>query len=102
VEELSNKEPYVAVKDRQADDEMGNADPLTPLKVRPIRRERYVDRYVAPVKKQEALNRIINQEIMLRVKDVFALDGGLRKLLGQKLLVVPATGGNDVQIEALP
>ena len=61
---------------------MGDTDPLTPLKVRPVYCERYVNRYIALVKKQEALNRIINQEIILRVKDVFALNGGLRKLLG--------------------
>jgi hypothetical protein len=96
VEELSNKEPYIAVKDRQANNEIGNIDPLTLLKVRPVCYERYVDRYIALVKKQEALNRIINQEIILRVKDVFALDRGLRKLLSQKLSVVPTTRGNNV------
>jgi hypothetical protein len=102
VEELSDKEPYIAVKDRQADNEMSNIDPLTPLKVRPVHYKRYVDRYIALVKKQEALDRIINQEIILRVKDVFALNRGLRKLLGQKLLVVSTTRGNNVQIETLP
>jgi hypothetical protein len=30
---------------------MGNIDPFTPLKVRPICRERYVDKYIALVKK---------------------------------------------------
>jgi hypothetical protein len=96
VEELSNKEPYMAIKDGQADNKISNIDSFTPLKVRPIRYKRYVDRYVVLVKKQEALNHIINQEIILRVKNVFALDRGLRKLLSQKLPVVPATRGNNV------
>jgi hypothetical protein len=51
MEELSNKEPYIAIKDRQADNEISNTDPLTPLKVRPICCERYVDRYIALIKK---------------------------------------------------
>jgi hypothetical protein len=51
VEELSNKEPYMAIKDRQADDEISDIDSLTPLKVRPICRKRYINRYVALVKK---------------------------------------------------
>jgi carbamoylphosphate synthase large subunit len=50
----------MAIKDRQADDKISDIDPLTPLKVRPIRYKRYVDRYIALVKKQEALNCIIN------------------------------------------
>jgi hypothetical protein len=41
----------VAIKDGQADNKMGNIDPLTPLKVRPIYYERYVDRYIILVKK---------------------------------------------------
>jgi hypothetical protein len=41
----------MAVKDRQADNKIGNIDPLTPLKVRPIYYKRYVNRYVALVKK---------------------------------------------------
>jgi len=86
----------VAAKDKQANNEISDTDPLTPLKVRPICRERYVNRYIILVKKQEVLDRIINQEIILRVKDIFALDRGLRKLLGQKLLVVPTTRGNNV------
>jgi hypothetical protein len=72
----------VAIKNRQVNNEISNTDSFTPLKVRPIRRERYINRYIALVKKQEALNHIINQEIILRVKDVFALNRGLRKLLG--------------------
>jgi hypothetical protein len=86
----------MAVKDKQANNEIGNINPLTPLKVRPIRRKRYVNKYIALVKKQEALNHIINQEIILRVKDIFTLDRGLRKLFGQKLLIVPTTRGNNV------
>jgi hypothetical protein len=39
---------------------------------------------------------------VLKVKDVFAFKGGLRKLLSQKLPVVPTTRGNDVQVETLP
>ena len=79
---MSNKEPYITVKDRQANNKISNIDPLTPLKVRPVRYKRYIDRYVALIKKQEALDYIINQEIILRVKDIFALNRGLRKLLG--------------------
>jgi hypothetical protein len=71
----------MAVKDRQANNKIGNTDSLTLIKVRPIRRKRYINRYITLVKKQEALNHIINQEIILRVKDVFALNRGLRKLL---------------------
>jgi hypothetical protein len=48
---LSDKEPYIAIKDKQADDKISNTDPLTPLKVRPICRKRYVDRYITLVKK---------------------------------------------------
>jgi hypothetical protein len=39
---------------------MGDINPLTPLKVRLIYYKRYVNRYIALVKKQEALNYIIN------------------------------------------
>jgi hypothetical protein len=48
---LSDKEPYVAVKDRQANNKMGNTDPLTPLKVRPVCCKRYINRYIVLVKK---------------------------------------------------
>jgi hypothetical protein len=48
---LSNKKPYIAIKDRQADNKIGNANPLTPLKVRPICCERYINRYITLVKK---------------------------------------------------
>ena len=41
----------MAIKDRQANNEIGDTDPLTPLKVRPVHCKRYVDRYVALVKK---------------------------------------------------
>jgi hypothetical protein len=41
----------VAIKDRQANNEIGDADPLTPLKVRPIYCERYINRYIVLVKK---------------------------------------------------
>jgi hypothetical protein len=51
IEELSDKKPYVAVKDGQANNEMGDTDPLTPLKVRPVCYKRYINRYVALVKK---------------------------------------------------
>jgi hypothetical protein len=50
----------MAIKDRQANNEISDADPLTPLKVRPVYYKRYVDRYVVLVKKQEAFDRIIN------------------------------------------
>jgi hypothetical protein len=51
VEELSNKEPYITIKNRQADNKISNINPLAPLKVRPIRRKRYIDRYIALIKK---------------------------------------------------
>jgi hypothetical protein len=51
VEEVSDEEPHVTIEDDQADDEMGDADPPTPPKVKPIRRERYVDRYIALTRK---------------------------------------------------
>jgi hypothetical protein len=102
IEEVSDEEPHVTIKDDQADDEISDADPPTPPKVKPIRRERYVDRYIAPTRKQEALNHFMSQEIVLKVKDVFTFEGGLRKLLSQKLPVVPATRGNNVQVETLP
>jgi hypothetical protein len=51
MEELSNKEPYMAVKDRQANNKISNTDPLIPLKVKPICYKRYIDRYIALVKK---------------------------------------------------
>jgi hypothetical protein len=60
IKELSDKEPYIAIKDKQANNKISNANPLTLLKVRPIYYKRYVNRYVALVKKQEALNYIIN------------------------------------------
>jgi hypothetical protein len=71
----------MAIKDRQADNKISNADSLTSLKVRPIYYKRYVNRYIILIKKQKALDYIINQEIILRVKDVFALNKGLKKLL---------------------
>ena len=51
IKELSNKEPYIAIKDRQANNEIGDIDPLTPIKVRPIYYKRYINRYIALVKK---------------------------------------------------
>jgi hypothetical protein len=48
---LSNKEPYVAIKDRQADNKIGDVDSFTFIKVRPICCKRYINRYVALVKK---------------------------------------------------
>jgi hypothetical protein len=51
MEELSNKEPYIAIKDRQANNKIGNTNPLTPIKVRPIYYKRYINRYIALVKK---------------------------------------------------
>jgi hypothetical protein len=48
---LSNKELYIAVKDRQADNKISNIDPFTPLKVRPICYKRYIDKYITLIKK---------------------------------------------------
>ena len=48
---MSNKEPYIAIKDRQANNKINNIDPLTPLKVRPVYYKRYIDRYIALIKK---------------------------------------------------
>ena len=41
----------MAIKDKQANNKMGNIDPLTPLKVKPIYYKRYINRYVALIKK---------------------------------------------------
>jgi hypothetical protein len=41
----------MAIKDRQADNKIGNTDPLTPLKVRPIYYKRYINRYIILIKK---------------------------------------------------
>ena len=41
----------MAIKDKQANNEISNADPLTPLKVRPICYKRYVNKYIALIKK---------------------------------------------------
>jgi hypothetical protein len=98
----SDEDPHGPAQDDQADDEMDEIELPLPPRSKPIRRERYVDKYIAPAKKQEALDHFMSQEIVLKVKDVFAFEGGLRKLLGQKIPVVPATGGNDVQVETLP
>ena len=51
MKELSNKEPYIAIKDRQVNDKISNIDPLTLLKVRPVYYKRYIDRYIALIKK---------------------------------------------------
>ena len=48
---MSNKEPYIAIKDKQADNKISNTDSFTPLKVRPIYCKRYINRYVALIKK---------------------------------------------------
>jgi hypothetical protein len=48
---LSNKEPYIAIKDKQANNKIGNINPLTPIKVRPIYYKRYINRYIALIKK---------------------------------------------------
>ena len=48
---MSDKEPYIAVKDKQANNKISNIDPFTPLKVRPICYKRYVNRYITLVKK---------------------------------------------------
>jgi hypothetical protein len=39
---------------------------------------------------------------MLKVKDVFALDQGLRRLLSQKILAASKTKGKAIKIETLP
>jgi hypothetical protein len=41
----------MAIKDRQANNKIGNIDSLTLIKVRPICCERYINRYVVLVKK---------------------------------------------------
>ena len=41
----------MAIKDGQANNKIGDIDPLTPLKVKPVYRERYINRYIALVKK---------------------------------------------------
>jgi hypothetical protein len=41
----------MAIKDRQANNKISNTDLFTPLKVRPIYYKRYVDKYIALVKK---------------------------------------------------
>jgi hypothetical protein len=41
----------MAIKDRQANNEMGNIDPLTLVKVRPVYYKRYINRYIVLVKK---------------------------------------------------
>ena len=41
----------MAVKDRQANNKISNTDPFTPIKVRPIRYKRYINRYVTLIKK---------------------------------------------------
>jgi hypothetical protein len=51
IKELSNKEPYIAIKDKQANNEISNTNPLTPLKVRPICYKRYVNKYITLIKK---------------------------------------------------
>jgi hypothetical protein len=51
VEELSDKEPYITIKDKQANNKISDIDPLTPLKVRPIYYKRYINRYIILVKK---------------------------------------------------
>jgi hypothetical protein len=48
---LSNKEPYITVKDKQADNKINNIDSLTPLKVRLIYYKRYINRYITLIKK---------------------------------------------------
>jgi hypothetical protein len=39
---------------------------------------------------------------MLKVKDVFALDQGLRRLLSQKIPAAPKTKGKAIEIKTLP
>ena len=41
----------MAIKDRQANNKIGDTDLFTPLKVRPIYYKRYINRYIALVKK---------------------------------------------------
>jgi hypothetical protein len=41
----------MAVKDRQANNKIGNTDSLTLIKVRPIYYKRYINRYIILVKK---------------------------------------------------
>ena len=48
---MSNKEPYIAIKDKQADNKISNTDSFTPLKVRPIYYKRYINRYIILIKK---------------------------------------------------
>ena len=50
----------MAIKDRQANNKINNINPLTPLKVKPVYCKRYINRYIILIKKQEALNYIIN------------------------------------------
>jgi hypothetical protein len=51
IEELSNKEPYITIKDRQANNKISNINPLTPLKVKPIYYKRYINKYITLIKK---------------------------------------------------
>ena len=41
----------MAIKNKQANNKMGDINPLTPVKVRPVYYKRYIDRYIALIKK---------------------------------------------------
>ena len=51
IKELSNKELYIAIKNKQVNNKINNIDSLTPLKVRPIYYKRYINRYIILIKK---------------------------------------------------
>jgi hypothetical protein len=102
IEEVgSDEDPHGPAQEDQADDEMEEINEPPLLRTKPIRRVRYIDKYTTPAKKQEAYDALMKQPVVLDVGNLVALDGGLTKLLGQRLPAIPATGGSNVQVEAL-
>jgi hypothetical protein len=97
----SDEDPHGPTQDEQADDEMNDVEPPLSSRPKPIRRARYIDKYTTPAKKQEAFDTLMKQKIVLEIQDLVAFEGGLTRLLGQRLPIVPVTGGSDVQVETL-
>jgi len=84
------------------DDEMEDAVP-TPATVATKKKgprfAKYIDKFNTPERRAEAFETLMEQTLLIKFKDLVAMEGNIVKMLGKRLPVVPAGGRSDVVVE---
>ena len=75
---------------------------ITKRVAKPRVREKYIDPYTTIEKKKLAVDNFMEQSITIKIGDLVAMDASLNKLFNQKVPLVPAHGGNRVEIRDVP